>query len=79
MSEYYKKTIEINPELLVEIHHNPHLSNRPYLLKIFGYDGLVTSRFDQQELLKLSEGLADCLFDKPHNADMMDIWHQNTD
>jgi hypothetical protein len=72
MSDYYKKTIEINQELLIEIHYNPNLSNRSYLLKVFGYDGLVATRLDSKELLKLSEALVDSLFDKPHSRDYND-------
>lgn len=61
MSEYSKKSIQIN-DFLIEVHYNPILSKRPYLVKVFGYDDVLTSRFEQQELLKLGEHLADFLF-----------------
>jgi hypothetical protein len=74
MSEYFKKTIEVCQELIIDIHYNPNISKKPYLCRVFGYDGLVDARLDSKELLRLSESLADCLFDKPDVKDYNDCF-----
>ena len=68
MNEYSKKLIQISRDVVLELHYNPLLSKQPYLLKIFGYDDYSEHRLDQNDLLKLSETLADFLFDNPNTT-----------
>ena len=72
MSEYTKKLIQISKDIMLEVHYNPLLSNRPYLIKIFGYDNYSEHRLDGNDLLKLSETLADFLFDNPNTTGYTD-------
>jgi len=81
MSDYNKQTIVIN-DLLVEIHHNPSISNKPYHFRVYGYDGYTTHRLGQDDILKLSEALADFVFDNPNTTGYNDnltglarLWH----
>jgi len=81
MSDYKKQTIVID-DLLVEIHHNPNITNKPYDLRIYGYDGYTTHRLGQDDILKLSEALADFVFDNPNTTGYTDnclglarLWH----
>lgn len=62
---YNKQLIDINDGFLVELHHNPNVSNRPYFIKIFSYDGYIENRLSEQDLLKFSQSLADFVVDKP--------------
>lgn len=82
MTEYSKKLIQISRDIVLELHYNPLLSKQPYLLKIFGYDNYSEHRLDQNDLLKLSETLADFLFDNPNTTGYDDnctglarLWH----
>lgn len=82
MNEYSKKLIQITEDIFLELHYNPSLSKRPYLLKIFGYNNYSEHRLDQDDLLKLSESLADFLFDNPNTTGYNDnctglarLWH----
>lgn len=72
MSEYTKKLIQISHDIVLELHHNPLLTKQPYLLKIFGYDNYSEHRLDANDLLKLSETLADFLFDNPNTTGYTD-------
>jgi hypothetical protein len=62
---YNKKLIDINNGFLVELHHNPNISSRPYFIKIFSYDGYIENRFSKEDLLKFSKSLADFVVDGP--------------
>lgn len=82
MNEYTKKLIQISEDIILELHYNPLLSKQPYLLKIFGYDNYSEHRLDQNDWLKLSETLADFLFDNPNSTGYDDnytglarLWH----
>lgn len=71
---YSKKLIDINEGFLIELHHNPNVSNKPYFIKIFSYDGYIENRFSEQDLLKFSKSLADFIVDKP-----LKDWYNGTD
>ena len=58
-SEYKKQTISINDDLLLEIHHNPILSNKPYYLRIYSYNDYTEHRLNQQEMFDLAESIAE--------------------
>jgi len=68
MSNYKKQTFAINNDLLVEIHYNPSISKKPYDIRFYGYDSYTHHRVSSEDLLKLSERLADFIFDNPHTA-----------
>ena len=74
MSDYQQKSISITPETYIEIHHNPNISNRPYLFKVFAYEGYTEHRLDQKEMLNLAESLADFVFDNPNTTGYDDKW-----
>jgi hypothetical protein len=80
--EYHKKNIEINDEVMIEIHHNPILSHKPFLLKIYGYHSCSEVRLNFQDLLSLSESLSDFAFDNSqdteytgNNTGLHRLWH----
>ena len=82
METYNKQFITINPELYVELHHNANLNNKPFMLKVFSYEGYTEHRLDRSELLNLSEILADFAFDKTNDNKYTDdytglarLWH----
>jgi hypothetical protein len=82
MDNYHKQSISINPETYIEIHLNTNISNKPYLLKIFSYQGYTEHRLDQKEILSLSESIADFVFDNPNTTGYTDnclglarLWH----
>ena len=82
MSDYQQKSISITPETYIEIHHNPNISNRPYLFKVFAYEGYTEHRLDQKEMLNLSESIANFVFDNPNTTGYNDeltglarLWH----
>jgi hypothetical protein len=65
---YKQQCLVINNDLLVDIHYNPMLTNKPYLLKVFGYEGSNEYRLDQKDMLNLAERLADFVFDNPNST-----------
>jgi len=82
MSEYKKQTIEINNDLLIELHHNPLLKDRPYYLRVYSYTDYSEHRLTPKDVLKLSESLADFVFDNPNDMGYTDeltglarLWH----
>ena len=82
MDNYRKQSILINTDTLIEIHHNLAIKTKPYLVKIFSYEGNTEHRLDQQEMLNLSEALADFVFDNPNTTEYTDnltglarLWH----
>jgi len=82
MDNYKKQSISINPETYIEIHHNFNLSVKPYLLKVFAYEGYTEHRLDQKEMLNLSESIANFVFDNPNTTGYNDeltglarLWH----
>jgi hypothetical protein len=82
MNSYQQKSISITPETYIEIHLNPNLSNKPYLFKIFAYEGYTEHRLSQEEMLNLSEAVADFVFDNPNTTGYTDnclglarLWH----
>lgn len=68
MEHYNKQFISVNTDLSIEIHCNPNISFRSYLLKIFSYNGYTEHRLDQTDMLNLAESIADFAFDNPDNA-----------
>lgn len=81
MNDYKKQTIVLD-DLLLEIHHNPTIKNKPYHFRVCGYDGYTTHRLGQDDILKLSEALADFVFDNSSTIDYNDsltglarLWH----
>jgi hypothetical protein len=82
MNSYQQKSISITPETYIEIHCNTNVSNRPYLIKIFAYEGYTEHRLDQKEMLNLSESIADFVFDNSNTTGYNDeltglarLWH----
>jgi len=82
MSDYKKQTLAINKDLLVEIHYNPNISKEPYDIRFYGYDSYTHHRVSSEDLLKLSERLADFVLDNSSTADYNDnitglarLWH----
>jgi hypothetical protein len=82
MDNYKKQSVSINSETYIEIHHNLNLSVKPYLLKVFAYEGYTEHRLDQKEMLNLAESLADFVFDNPNTTGYTDnclglarLWH----
>ena len=82
MTEYRKQTLVIDSDFIVDLHYNPNLSNRPYQIRIHGYDGFIENRFSQKDLLNLSESIADFVFDNPNTTGYDDnctglarLWH----
>lgn len=82
METYNKQFITINPELYIELHHNANVNNKPFMLKVFAYEGYTEHRLDRSELLNLSEVLADFAFDKTNNVEydgnyggLVRLWH----
>jgi len=82
MDNYQQKSISITPETYIEIHHNRNINNRPYLFKIFAYEGYTEHRLDQKEMLNLSEAIANFVFDNPNTTGYNDeltglarLWH----
>lgn len=82
METYNKQFISINSGLDIELHHNSNLSSKPFMLKIFAYEGYTEHRLDRTELLNLSEILADFAFDKTNDNKYDDdytglarLWH----
>jgi hypothetical protein len=74
MDNYKKQSISINPETYIEIHHNLNLNVKPYLLKVFAYEGYTEHRLNQNEILNLAESLADFVFDNPNITGYDDNW-----
>lgn len=82
MTQYSKQLIHICDDMLIELHHNPLVSKQPYLLKIFSYNNCDDYRLSSNDLLRLSEAIADFLFDNPNNIGYDDnytglvrLWH----
>lgn len=82
METYSKQFISINLDLDIELHHNSNLRNKPFMLKVFAYEGYTEHRLDRSELLNLSEVLADFAFDKTNNnkydddcTGLVRLWH----
>lgn len=79
---YKQQSLVINNDLILDIHYNPLLTNKPYLIKVFGYDGSMEYRLNQQDMLNLAEQLADFVFDNPNTTGYDDnctglarLWH----
>ena len=72
MNSYNKQSISISPETYIEILLNTSISNKPYLLKIFSYEGYTEHRLDQKEMLNLSEAIADFVFDNDNTIEYTD-------
>lgn len=64
METYNKQYIRIGSDLELELHHNATLNNKPFLLKVFSYNGCSEHRLNRAELLDLSQTLAEFAFDK---------------
>jgi hypothetical protein len=82
MSEYKKQIIDINNDLLIELHHNPLLNERPFYLRVYSYTGHSEHRLTPKDILKLSESLADFVFDNTNDMGYADnltglarLWH----
>ena len=82
METYSKQHINIGSDLYIELHHNSNLNNKPFMLKVFSYEGYTEHRLDRSELLNLSEVLADFAFDKTNDNKYDDdytglarLWH----
>lgn len=82
MEAYSKQFISINSDLDIELHHNANLNKKPFMLKVFSYEGYIEYRLDRSELLNLSELLADFAFDKTNDNKYDDdytglakLWH----
>lgn len=69
---YKQQSLVINNDLILDIHYNPFLSNKPYLIKVFGYEGSNEYRLDQKDMLNLAEQLADFVFDNPNSTGYTD-------
>lgn len=65
--DYNKQTIPINRDLLIEIHHNPNLSNNPYQLRIYDWQGYTEHRLNFTDMLNLAESIADFAFDNSNS------------
>lgn len=65
---YKQQSLVINNDLILDIHYNPLLTNKPYLIKVFGYEGSNEYRLDQKDMLNLAEQLADFVFDNPNST-----------
>ena len=65
---YKQQSLVINNDLIIDIHYNPLLTNKPYLIKVFGYEGSNEYRLDQKDMLNLAEQLADFVFDNPNST-----------
>lgn len=61
--DYNKQTIPINRDLMIEIHHNPNLSNNPYHLRIYDWNTYTEHRLSLVDMLNLAESIADFAFD----------------
>jgi hypothetical protein len=82
MDNYKKQSLSISPETYIEIHQNLNLNTKPYLLKVFSYEGYTEHRLDQTEMLNLSEAIADFVFDNANTIEYTDeltglarLWH----
>lgn len=82
MSEYKKQTIDINNDLLIELHHNPLLKDRPFYLRVYSYTDYSEYRLTPKDVLKLSESLVDFVFDNQNDMGYADdltglarLWH----
>jgi phosphorylcholine metabolism protein LicD len=82
MNEYQSQNIIINDDLQLEIHHNPFLRGKSFLLRMFGYDGMTSHLMTKEDLLNLSEQIADFVFDKSKEVEYTDnytglvrLWH----
>jgi hypothetical protein len=79
---YKQQSLVINNDLIIDIHHNPMVNHQPYLLRVFGYDGSMEYRLNQQDMLNLAEQLANFVFDKSDTTSYNDnftglsrLWH----
>ena len=52
------KTISINEDLVIELHHNPHLQNKPYQLRVYGYYDYTEHRMNEYDLRHLIDILS---------------------
>lgn len=61
-----QKHIAINDDLSMEIHFNDLIAeeHKPYLVKMFGWNFTTEYRLSTEDILNLSESLADFVFDK---------------
>jgi hypothetical protein len=79
---YKQQSLIINNDLIIDIHHNPMVNHQPYLLRVFGYDGSMEYRLNQQDMFNLAEQLANFVFDKSDTTSYNDnftglsrLWH----
>ena len=56
------QTLLINDDLVVDIHYNPYLSDRPYQLRVYSYNDYSEHRLNDKDILNLAESLADFVF-----------------
>lgn len=82
METYNKQFVTINSDFYIELHHNGNVNHKPFMLKVFCYEGYTEHRLDRSELLNLSEILADFAFDKTNDNKYDDdytglarLWH----
>lgn len=68
METYKKQDLYITPDTYIELHHNTNIRSRPYLIRVFSYEGYTEHRLDQNELLNLAESLSDFVFDNPNTT-----------
>jgi hypothetical protein len=52
------KTVSINEDLVIELHHNPRLQNKPYQLRVYGYYDYTEHRMNEYDLRHLIETLS---------------------
>lgn len=67
---------------MIELHHNPLLKDRPFYLRVYSYTDYSEYRLTPKDVLKLSESLADFVFDNSNEIDYTDeltglarLWH----
>jgi len=53
------QTLLINDDLVVDIHYNPYLSDRPYQLRVYSYNDYSEHRLDAQDMNNLAQGIID--------------------
>jgi hypothetical protein len=58
-----KQTISVNDDLMIEIHHNPHLNYKPFQFRVYGYNSYSEHRLDVKDMVNLAETIADFAFD----------------
>lgn len=54
---------------MIEIHHNPNVSNNPYQLRIYDWNSYTEHRLNFTDMLNLAESIADFAFDNSKSVD----------